>query len=145
MRKLNWSVHSDTPLALSSYRGSFYVLCSIATLAVAQNMRELYRLVLIDTPLAPYFSECITSEVTFRGHSALTCLQCTLDSRRDHKGDCPESFYGVGKGVATRFQLKCLAPVATGPNQAAVLANGGGRARADGFIAKSRVWRRSLG
>ena len=37
--------------------------CSIATLAVAQNMRELYRLVLVDTPLAPYFSECITSEV----------------------------------------------------------------------------------
>ncbi|KAK3227616.1 hypothetical protein Dsin_007478 [Dipteronia sinensis] len=35
---------------------------SIATLAVAQNMRELYRLVLADTPLAPYFSECITSE-----------------------------------------------------------------------------------
>ncbi|KAK4393079.1 V-type proton ATPase subunit d2 [Sesamum angolense] len=35
---------------------------SIATLAVAQNMRELYRLVLVDTPLAPYFSECITSE-----------------------------------------------------------------------------------
>nr|CAD27914.1 putative vacuolar ATPase subunit d [Mesembryanthemum crystallinum] len=34
----------------------------IATLAVAQNMRELYRLVLVDTPLAPYFSECITSE-----------------------------------------------------------------------------------
>ena len=29
---------------------------SIATLAVAQNMRELYRLVLVDTPLAPYFS-----------------------------------------------------------------------------------------
>ncbi|KAL3625490.1 hypothetical protein CASFOL_030944 [Castilleja foliolosa] len=27
-----------------------------------QNMRELYRLVLVDTPLAPYFSECITSE-----------------------------------------------------------------------------------
>nr|GEU71711.1 V-type proton ATPase subunit d2 [Tanacetum cinerariifolium] len=35
---------------------------SIAILAVAQNMRELYRLVLVDTPLAPYFSECITSE-----------------------------------------------------------------------------------
>ncbi|KAL1536444.1 V-type proton ATPase subunit d1 [Salvia divinorum] len=43
---------------------------SIATLVVAQNMRELYRLVLVDgsffflpeTPLAPYFSECITSE-----------------------------------------------------------------------------------
>jgi hypothetical protein len=39
------------------------ILLSIATLAVAQNMRELYRLVLVDTPLAPYFSECITSEV----------------------------------------------------------------------------------
>ncbi|PON93775.1 ATPase, V0 complex, subunit d [Trema orientale] len=37
-------------------------ILSIATLAVAQNMRELYRLVLVDTPLAPYFSECITSE-----------------------------------------------------------------------------------
>lgn len=36
---------------------------SIASLAVAQNMRDLYRLVLVDTPLAPYFSECITSEV----------------------------------------------------------------------------------
>lgn len=35
---------------------------SIATLAVAQSMWELYRLVLVDTPLAPYFSECITSE-----------------------------------------------------------------------------------
>lgn len=48
-------------------RSSVHVLLlsyySIATLAVAQNMRELYRLVLVDTPLAPYFSECITSEV----------------------------------------------------------------------------------
>jgi V-type H+-transporting ATPase subunit d len=35
---------------------------SIATLAVAQNMRELYRLVLVDTPLAPYFSENLTHE-----------------------------------------------------------------------------------
>lgn len=35
---------------------------SIATLAVAQNMRDLYRLVLVDTPLAPYFSEHLTSE-----------------------------------------------------------------------------------
>ena len=35
---------------------------SIATLAVAQNMRELYRLVLVDTPLAPYFAETLTSE-----------------------------------------------------------------------------------
>lgn len=35
---------------------------SIETLAVAQNMRELYRLVLVDSPLAPYFSDCIRSE-----------------------------------------------------------------------------------
>eukprot|EP00210_Caulerpa_lentillifera_P002240 g2152.t1 len=35
---------------------------SIATLAVATNMRELYRLVLVDTPLAPYFSMTLTSE-----------------------------------------------------------------------------------
>lgn len=35
---------------------------SIATLAVAQNMRELYRLVLVDTPLAPYFSENLSHE-----------------------------------------------------------------------------------
>ncbi|KAJ7546448.1 hypothetical protein O6H91_08G040800 [Diphasiastrum complanatum] len=34
----------------------------IATVAAAHSMSELYRLVLIDTPLAPYFSECITSE-----------------------------------------------------------------------------------
>ncbi|KAI8029418.1 V-type proton ATPase subunit d2 [Camellia lanceoleosa] len=32
------------------------------SISLAQNMRELYRLVLVDTPLAPYFSECITSE-----------------------------------------------------------------------------------
>lgn len=32
------------------------VFDAIATLAVAQNMRDLYRLVLVDTPLAPYFS-----------------------------------------------------------------------------------------
>ncbi|GAU26000.1 hypothetical protein TSUD_166820 [Trifolium subterraneum] len=41
---------------------TFLEYITIATLAVAQNMRELYRLVLVDTPLAPYFSECITSE-----------------------------------------------------------------------------------
>lgn len=35
---------------------------SIASLAVAQNMRELFRLVLVDTPLAPYFSENLTHE-----------------------------------------------------------------------------------
>lgn len=36
---------------------------ALASLAVAQNMRDLYRLVLIDTPLAPYFSaENLTSE-----------------------------------------------------------------------------------
>lgn len=42
---------------------SYHPVCSIATLAVASNMRELYRLVLVDTPLAPYFAECVTSEV----------------------------------------------------------------------------------
>eukprot|EP01023_Acetabularia_acetabulum_P065501 TRINITY_DN8684_c0_g1_i1.p2 TRINITY_DN8684_c0_g1~~TRINITY_DN8684_c0_g1_i1.p2 ORF type:complete len:353 (-),score=70.76 TRINITY_DN8684_c0_g1_i1:473-1531(-) len=35
---------------------------SMATLAVASSMRELYRLVLVDTPLAPYFSENLSSE-----------------------------------------------------------------------------------
>lgn len=52
-------------LFLHSIKFPFFRFCilSIATLAVAQNMRELYRLVLVDTPLAPYFSECITSEV----------------------------------------------------------------------------------
>ena len=35
---------------------------AIASLAVAQNMRDLYRLVLVDTPLAPYFSDNLTSE-----------------------------------------------------------------------------------
>ncbi|CAG9464480.1 unnamed protein product [Pedinophyceae sp. YPF-701] len=35
---------------------------SIATVAAAQSMKELYRLVLVDTPLAPYFSECLTSD-----------------------------------------------------------------------------------
>lgn len=37
---------------------------SISTLAVASNMRELYRLVLVDTPLAPYFAESLTSGCT---------------------------------------------------------------------------------
>ena len=35
---------------------------SIGSLAVAQNMRELYKYVLVDTPLAEYFSECLSSE-----------------------------------------------------------------------------------
>jgi len=35
---------------------------SISTLAVASSMRELYRLVLVDTPLAPYFAESLSSE-----------------------------------------------------------------------------------
>lgn len=35
---------------------------SIATIAVASNMRELYRLVLVDTPLAPYFSDNLSYE-----------------------------------------------------------------------------------
>lgn len=39
---------------------------SIATLAVASSMRELYRLVLVDTPLAPYFSESLSAGRTRR-------------------------------------------------------------------------------
>lgn len=35
---------------------------AIATLAVASNMRELFRLVLVDTPLAAYFADHLTSE-----------------------------------------------------------------------------------
>mmetsp|Transcript_43854 Transcript_43854/g.83746 ORF Transcript_43854/g.83746 Transcript_43854/m.83746 type:complete len:353 (+) Transcript_43854:242-1300(+) len=35
---------------------------SIGSLAVAQNMRELYKYVLVDTPLAGYFSECLSCE-----------------------------------------------------------------------------------
>merc|ERR1712205_261988 len=35
---------------------------SIATLAVASNMRELYQLVLIDTPLAKYFEGSLSRE-----------------------------------------------------------------------------------
>ncbi len=46
---------------------------SIATLAVASNMRELYRLVLVDTPLAPYFSESLSAggHVGFEGNQGL--------------------------------------------------------------------------
>lgn len=39
------------------------VFDAIATLAVAQNMRDLYRLVLVDTPLAPYFSGAVDEGV----------------------------------------------------------------------------------
>lgn len=42
---------------------------SIATLAVASSMRELYRLVLVDTPLAPYFSESLSA-----GESSFPCV-----------------------------------------------------------------------
>lgn len=35
---------------------------SIASLAVSNNIRDLYKTVLVDTPLAPYFSENISSE-----------------------------------------------------------------------------------
>lgn len=35
------------------------VFDAIATLAVAQNMKDLFRLVLVDTPLAPYFSGAV--------------------------------------------------------------------------------------
>lgn len=41
---------------------------SIATLAVASSMRELYRLVLVDTPLAPYFSESLSAGLLPHNH-----------------------------------------------------------------------------
>ena len=49
---------------------------SISTLAVASNMRELYRLVLVDTPLAGYFSESLTAGThTSMCTSPCACLQ----------------------------------------------------------------------
>jgi hypothetical protein len=41
---------------------------SIATLAVASNMKELFRLVLVDTPLAPYFSESLSAGRGFKSY-----------------------------------------------------------------------------
>lgn len=46
---------------------------SISTLAVASNMKELYRLVLVDTPLAPYFAESLTSGVPNCVHLITAC------------------------------------------------------------------------
>jgi len=36
---------------------------SILTLSVATNMQELYKLILVDTPLAPYFDDCMTLDI----------------------------------------------------------------------------------
>lgn len=52
---------------------------SIATLAVASNMRELYRLVLVDTPLAPYFSESLSAGVAHPPDFG-SCLVSTCQS-----------------------------------------------------------------
>lgn len=57
---------------------------SISTLAVASNMRELYRLVLVDTPLAPYFSESLTAGTVLTERLALRAL-CTAPARAVHK------------------------------------------------------------
>ena len=52
---------------------------SIATLAVASSMRELYRLVLVDTPLAPYFSESLSAGGTRRYWCLIMChLMCVV-------------------------------------------------------------------
>lgn len=48
---------------------------AISTLAVASNMRELYRLVLVDTPLAPYFAESLTSGA-LQAHSTVWMGVC---------------------------------------------------------------------
>ena len=62
---------------------------SISTLAVASNMRELFRLVLVDTPLAPYFSESLTAGVRlFLGHMLLGA-----------------GLRGVGLGLGLRLRL----------------------------------------
>ena len=53
-----WGLHAQELLDKCHPLGMFD---SISTLAVASNMRELYRLVLVDTPLAPYFAESLTS------------------------------------------------------------------------------------
>ncbi len=52
------------------------------TLAVAQNMRDLYRLVLVDTPLAPYFSENLTSEVRILSSYQSLSSSFATDSRQ---------------------------------------------------------------
>jgi hypothetical protein len=68
---VNWDVRKTW----NTNHLAFLLLNNIASLAVAQNMRELYRLVLVDTPLAPYFSECITSEVKIAAdHLCITCV-----------------------------------------------------------------------
>lgn len=51
---------------------------SISTLAVASNMRELYRLVLVDTPLAPYFADSLTSGPAPLHAYACKCLSAVL-------------------------------------------------------------------
>ena len=56
----------------------FVFILSIATLAVSQNMQELYRLVLVDTPLAPYFSELFTLEVEIIIHAWITSYVSTF-------------------------------------------------------------------
>lgn len=55
---------------------------SIATLAVAQNMRDLYRLVLVDTPLAPYFSGGVAQSAACR-----TPSRCIHFDSRLYKAD----------------------------------------------------------
>lgn len=47
--------HTTHPQELLDKCNPLGMFDSIATLAVAQNMQDLYRLVLVDTPLAPYF------------------------------------------------------------------------------------------
>ncbi|KAF9626642.1 hypothetical protein IFM89_037623 [Coptis chinensis] len=48
--------------SLDEYSSSTFFLSRLLVLRLLKISRELYRLVLVDTTLAPYFSECITSE-----------------------------------------------------------------------------------
>jgi hypothetical protein len=75
---------------------------SIATLAVAQNMRELYRLVLVDTPLAPYFSENLTHE-DLDEMNIEVCEACVRRVTRDKECVCTGGMHSwLGSDAATQ-------------------------------------------
>lgn len=54
------------------------VFDAIATLAVAQNMKDLFRLVLVDTPLAPYFSGAVVYILVCVFCLCFCCLFCRV-------------------------------------------------------------------
>ncbi len=121
---------------------------SIATLAVASSMRELYRLVLVDTPLAPYFSESLSAGARAapagprcgarrRGTGAARpAFHCCAESVAPAAGKSwrPNKPRGRGGHVVRPLQTVCL-----------LRRRGGGRAcgRADArAAAPQRTWTR---